>query len=175
VWGRGKLIDSPDILIDQTTRGRALKIKAAPETPPNQIKQCYLIVAVGAEHMTCRTWNGTTMGSNDIKIAKPPEFRESYAEETLPSGVTIVYSAWNWTDQTRTATPDDSTPAETQVIVPRYLISAMSDDEVPIVLDNSMIWADRVNWSGADDGAGADVKLIDINISGRYWCKIDET
>jgi hypothetical protein len=173
VWGRGKLIDSPDIIIQQTTRGRSLLIK--PRTnpaPPAKPFDCYIVSAIADEWITCRTWNGTECGTNDIKIAKFPESRKSYAQEILPSGVTVTYSAWNWSSQTRIATPNDTGTAETQIIVPRYILSNVSDptNVTPSVTNKSLVWAAPVTFSGADDGTGKDIGLLEI--TNRYWCKL---
>jgi hypothetical protein len=68
-----------------------------------------------SDYVVARTWDGTTLGSTDIYIARPPNLRPSITSETI-DGVAITYT-WSNGNQ-RSAT--DGTNTETQKVFPRY-------------------------------------------------------
>jgi hypothetical protein len=68
-----------------------------------------------SDYVVARTWDGTTLGTTDIKIARPPNLRPSITSETI-DGVAITYT-WSNGNQ-RSAT--DGTNTETQKVFPRY-------------------------------------------------------
>lgn len=71
-------------------------------------------------------------------------------------GVTITYSSWDTSGQTRSAT--DGSITETHVITPRYLVG-------------DLLWAVKVvpEWA-----TGEPAHWMDINADGRAWGKVME-
>jgi len=110
------------------------------------------------EHIICRSWNGTTEGTEDVKIAKPHELR--YSIESAEIGaVFVTYSGYDVLGQQRIATPSGGT-AETQLITPRYIpdrlifaVSAFTD----------------VTIEGDIPEDDEELTLIDLNVGGRAW------
>jgi len=109
------------------------------------------------EFIICRSWDGTTEGSVDVKIAKPPKLRFSITSETI-DGTDVTYDGYDLTAQTRNAT--DGTTTETQVIVPRYLV----DD---------LIFASRANSLATDEDENP-IGLMDENRDARAWASVNE-
>lgn len=113
------------------------------------------IKSIGQNSYTCRTWDGTTEGSSDITVAKPPEMR-GISSETLDS-VSISYDYDGDTTYT-TRTASWSGGSEDQGIVPRFASS------------NTEIWATQ-----PDGGTGvSSVTWIDINVAARAWAAMPE-
>jgi len=104
--------------------------------------------SMSGDYLVCRTWDGTTEGDTDVKVAKPYLLRES----TTRTGYTYNYTG----DQARTSTKTSDGSTEDQVIVPAYV----EDDE---------IWATKAD-TGVTVG-GVDVTYIDLNLDARAWAK----
>lgn len=109
--------------------------------------------SMGTDHLVCRTWDGTTEGSTDIKIAKPDKLRFSITAATIDT-VALAYSDYDTSAQTRSAS--DGTSSETQVITPRYLV-------------NDLIWA--MTCTTLVTVTGTVLTLLDLNISARAWAR----
>jgi hypothetical protein len=116
----------------------------------------YHLQEVHDEYLLCVTWDGETEGTEQIKIAKPDKLRSSVDEEEI-DGITVTYSSYDPTAQTRHASSGaaPNTTEEDQVIVPRYL----TDD---------VIFAAPVKSMAVDED-GEDILLLDLNISARAW------
>jgi hypothetical protein len=114
---------------------------------------------MSTDYIICRSWDGTTEGSTDVKIAKAPELRFSITSEVI-DGDTVNYDGYDLDAQTRNAS--DGTTTETQVIVPRYLP------------DVTIIFACRANSLGKDDDDNP-IGLLDLNVAGRAWAKTEST
>lgn len=145
-----RMQETPDASTSRTTRGF--------QVIPNKgggggiSLSTYRFKSMGTNHIVCRTWNGTTEGSSDVKIAKPPEMWFSVTSETL-RGETISYSSYDLVNQTRLA----SKPGlvfETQLITRKYEV-------------NDIIWACAARTFVT---VGSEVlSLIDLNRGARAW------
>lgn len=111
--------------------------------------------SMDTDFIVCRSWDGTNEGSEDVKIAKPPELRFSIVTETI-DGTDVTYDGYDLDAQTRFA--HDGTTDETQVIVPRYLV-------------DSLVYVCRANSCGTDEDENP-IGLLDLNVSGRAWAAV---
>lgn len=80
----------------------------------------YRFKSNAADHIICRSWDGTTEGTIDVLIAKQPTIRNSVTSETL-RGVPTTYSAWDLTAQTRMASVGGT--IETHYITPPFNVN----------------------------------------------------
>lgn len=137
----------------------------------------FLVKEVFDDYLRCRTFDGTTEGDTDIKVAKPPELRKTpyhgktIAYTQLGSSFSLSYSYTN--AYTRTVTKvAGGTGSETQVIVPAYIGAATGDykgeqiyaitgvgNGTGVVLNPGTQNEERVNW-------------LDMNVGGRMWAKV---
>lgn len=115
----------------------------------------YRVKSRTGEYLVCRTWDGTTEGSTDVKVAKSFSCRRP-TTETL-GGVVITYAYTNGSDSlndSRTAT--GTGVSETQMVVPYWTV-------------DGVIAVATIGYSGvAVDGA--DLKLIEV--SARCWAQV---
>jgi hypothetical protein len=110
----------------------------------------YRLKAVGADTLTCRTWDGATEGGTDVTVAKNHKLRNSIASAVI-DGVTVNYTYPTTT--TRIASIGAS--SESQVVVPRYIVN------------------DIVFVTSPSGGTGvSSVSKLDINADGRAWAKV---
>lgn len=118
------------------------------------------VKSVQDDHLVCRTWDGTTEGTYDIKVAKPPTLRKTpYHGKTITfNGSALTFSYSN--GFTRTVTKGTST--ETQIIVPAYTGTGAG-------YGGEEIYAEYCP-TGLLIG-GEVVGLVDKNIDGRQWAK----
>lgn len=117
-----------------------------------QVSQ-YRIKSVGADHLVCRTWDGTTEGTLDLLVAKPYLLRRTPFDGQTRDGITYTYSS----DIAREA--DDGSTTETQVVVPSWV----ADD---------IIYATREVQGGVEaEGGGEELFWVDDNRDGRAWAK----
>lgn len=142
-----RIIPHPTIRARAGTNGIALQVlqSSGPIT-------VWRFKSMETEFIICRSWNGETEGSTDVKIAKPSKLRFSIVLETI-DGSDVNYDGYDLTAQTRNAS--DGTNSETQVIVPRYLV----DD---------LIFACRANSLATDEDEHK-IGLMDMNVDGRAW------
>lgn len=112
--------------------------------------QQFKIVSIGADHLVCHAYDGTTEGAVIFFIAKPWLLRRSL---TAWNGMTFTYSS----DQARTATLGAST--ESQVVVPAYVAGDVIYALGNVIGGNSVVTASPVNW-------------VDVNADGRAWAKV---
>jgi hypothetical protein len=69
-----------------------------------------------SDYLVCRTWDGTTLGSSAVYVAKPQNFRRTVLTEII-DGVNIVYT---WVNSNQRSAYD-GTNTETQKPFPRYV------------------------------------------------------
>lgn len=115
--------------------------------------------------ITCKTWDGVTLGTDTVQIAKPFTLRRKPFEGFVWNGIT--YSFQSNIERTAIKTIPGNPPTEQtekQVIVPAYTM-------------NQTIYAakDVVGGVGAtyDDEAGVaqNAVWVDLNVDGRSWAK----
>lgn len=141
--------------VNRTSRGFSLV--------PHQQRRAGIIIglyrfkSMMGDWLVCRTWDGITEGTTDIKIAKPPRLRFSVLTLTMIDGTVITYTDYDTDNQTRTAT-DDSGKTESQVIGEPYLL-------------NDIIYAAPARTLVRDD-TGKTITLLDLNDDGRAWEQI---
>lgn len=115
----------------------------------------YRVKSRTGEYLVCRTWDGTTEGSTDVKVAKSFSCRRP-TTETL-GGVAITYAYTNGSDSlndSRTAT--GTGVSETQMVVPYWTV-------------DGVIAVATIAYSGVT-ADGADLKLIEV--SARCWAQV---
>jgi hypothetical protein len=117
----------------------------------------FKLKSVQADYLTCRTWDGTTEGSTDIYIAKPPKLRHVASESLVGTTWTYTYSAeTGYEDGKRSAS--DGTNTEKQVVIPVYVIG------------------DEIFASTPDNGtdvtvSATELTYLDLNVDGRAWAR----
>lgn len=113
--------------------------------------------SIQAEYLVCRTWDGTTEGTEDVNIAKPYLLRQSITSRTM-HGTPITYTyPGGATSQTRQATGSGRT--ETGFITEAYVV-------------NDIIWAVRATTLVTVSGTA--LSLLDANVDGRCWGAIEQ-
>lgn len=118
--------------------------------------QQYKIVSDGGDYWNAKTWDGTTLGSTVVKIAKPYKLRCGVGAITseVIRGVTYSYTyTASGIEYYRTTTGSDG--------------SSSVDYITPPALANDIIYA--LVFSTATPSSLAAVTLIDINADGRAW------
>lgn len=116
----------------------------------------FRVKSVQGDYVTCRTWDGTTEGGTDIKIAKPPKLRHSVTSESI-EGVTISYSystRSNNNDGQRTASASGA--SQTEIIMPVYIT-------------NDVIFATKPLRGTGVSVSGTPLEYLDLNVDGRAW------
>lgn len=122
---------------------------------------------------TCRSWSGEEEGDADIFVARPFGHRvsnfdgQSIAWSSDGDAFTATYAYTSATKRTKTI----SGTAETQVLIPYFktdfdLIYAITVKE-PITIG--------VSNTRLTDPNDAPIKLLDLNVEGRAWAKLDTT
>lgn len=116
---------------------------------------CLVIQTALANYFICRTWDGSTVGTTDIYVAKARNCQQPASRVYL--GVTYDYTYTPGADGINdTRVSDDGTDTETQMVTPPY------DDDL-------IIYAKRVSWSGVSVD-GKDLKLMED--TERCWAKV---
>jgi hypothetical protein len=126
-------VQTPQTAVNRTTRGVSilnLPVIAAAPAPVSPARMFKITAFNGGASFTARTWDGTTLGTTDIVIAKPFEQRTSHGSEAA-DGVTFTLSYPPTTTDANGATLRDNNrtsvgggrPPESQVVYPRYKIS----------------------------------------------------
>lgn len=130
-----------------------------PASSPTAVVQLYKITnIVNVDYLVCRTWDGTTLGSEDVNVAKPYHLRRGPFHGQTINGVTYTYI----TAQRRTLTHTTLTPATAtseEFVTPPYAV-------------NDQILA--VEPQGGPTGGSVTSSLSgatweDINNAGRIW------
>lgn len=107
------------------------------------------------DYIICRTWDGTTEGTEDIKVGKPVGLRYE-TTRNLGSFQVITYS-WS-TAISRQAANTSTFITENQVIVPQYVV----DDLILVAT------CDYTEVYDEDDNP---IYYVDSNNAGRAWAK----
>lgn len=111
----------------------------------------FKVQSVHTDYLTCRTYDGTTTGTEDINVAMPWDLRRTPFHGLTVNGITYTYSS----DIQRSAT--NGTTTETHVITPPYFT-------------NCEIWAFRAVGGGTSVTVSSDgLVWQDMNVSGRAW------
>lgn len=137
-----------------------------------KIKQL-LLKSIENDFYTCRSWNGQTEGSSDIFVARPFGHRVTNFD-----GQTIAWSSdgdsfsatYAYTSATKRIKTISGT-AETQVLIPYFksdfdLIYAVTVKQ-PITIRSGG------GYTRLLDPNGAPIKLLDLNVEGRAWAKLE--
>ncbi len=106
------------------------------------------------------TWDGTTRGSDDIRILKPWFLRGTFWNDRVSARVGIRYEQFDDAKRTASKSGEDD---ETQWIIPSYEI-------------NDVIFAISNVYGGFEtqtvDPASKDALWMDLNVDGRMWAKV---
>ena len=112
--------------------------------------QQFKVKSIGNDHVICNTWDGVTLGTVDVVVAKPYHLRRSTWHSVTRDGWTYSYS----TGSSRTATNGDS--SATHVIFEAY---AAGD----------VIYADRPVGGTGVTFNDRKVRWCDQNRDARRW------
>jgi hypothetical protein len=111
----------------------------------------FRVKTIQNDYLVCRTYDGTTEGSEDINVAKPWDLRRTPFHGVAVNGITCTYSS----AIARSATNGSVT--ESQVITPPYFA-------------NCEIWAFKAVGGGTSVTVSSDTLVWqDMNVSGRAW------
>lgn len=118
------------------------------------------VKSVDGDYLTCRTWDGTTEGSYDIAVAKPPHLRHSLTSQNV-NGVTVSYGSFGITGGMcqRTASAGGYV-TQTEWVLPVWQIAGTGTD--------AEIWADMPAGGTGVEGT----TLMDTNRDARAWCQV---
>ena len=100
------------------------------------------------DYITCRTWDGTTEGTHDVLVAKPPQLRHDY---TLYAGLTGL-----------TTTAVDEVTATNGLVIESWKVTTS------YVIDGD-IWATTPPSGTGVTASGNRVVWLDENRDGRVW------
>lgn len=111
----------------------------------------FRLKSVAANHLVCRTWDGTTEGTADVLVAKSFLLRNSIVSRTIDA-LTISYTYATTTEREA----DDGSNTETQVVVPHFVV-------------NDLIYASFATTLVTV--ADVPLTLMDNNRDGRAWAR----
>ena len=97
---------------------------------PYPAQQYVLKTLSNADYYIANTWDGRSVGTNDVKIAKPKRLR-AVASETI-DGVTVTYSYGTPADDNM-RTASDGANSEFQVVFPRFKAHGTSSGDTVIL------------------------------------------
>jgi hypothetical protein len=131
--------------------------------------QQFKIVSDGGDYWNCKTWDGTTLGSSVVKVAKPLKIRcdaGAIASETIYRGGSGIVQSYTYAPQTVSG------------VVAYYIRTVtvggnvIENDVVePDPLANDIIYA--VNgFVTATPSSLVGVTYLDINADGRAWAEV---
>lgn len=115
--------------------------------------------------ITAKTWDGMTLGTEIIQIAKPFTLRRKPFEGFIWNDIT--YSFQSNIDRTANKTIPGNPPreqTERQVIVPAYTVDQTIYAAKEVVGGVGATYDD-------DDGVAQNAKWLDLNVDGRSWAK----
>jgi hypothetical protein len=124
------------------------------------VAQMFAITALSGDYLTCREWDGETLGDEDIYVAKPIRCRTSNTTETV-DGIALTYT-YDDEDPSNVRLASDGTNTQWEVCYPRYVIR--NDDEI-----YSVIWATR-----SANGTGVEIEGVPVEwveLSARIWLR----
>ena len=156
-----RLVEGPGYRLIRMTRGTALEIEPSKGGGGSTVKH-YLVKSIEGDFMTCREYDGTTEGDEDVYIARDPELRRSRFE-----GRSIAYNSdgdsftatYTYTSNTKRVKTVGGVP-ETQVIIPYY----KTDSTI-------ILAAQSANKSGVTDPDEADIYIVEL--TQRAWAKLE--
>lgn len=157
------------VLSTRLLRGRGYKLKITPagtflEIDPGTSSglQPHVFVSMDDDFIVCHTWDGTTAGTKDVLIAKPPELQFSIRQETIENEL-VQYTNYDQKAQTRHAT--SPTFGEDQEITPLYLPASSGGRFNGY---QTLIYAMPAR-TFINDTDGNPIGLIDTNVGAREW------
>lgn len=125
------------------------------------ITQCFHIKSINNDYLTCRTWDGSNEGGEDVYVAKDIYFRLSYTSIVIDS---TTYTFTSYTNNQRTST--SGAVSQVEVVYPRYdVYSTPSAGVTPV----GTIWAQTSNYTGVTV-SDEPVTWIEVAPS-RVWIK----
>lgn len=163
------IVDSYNVRTRESTHGTTLEIQAGGGSGAS-IRQ-FRVKSIQNDFYTCREWNGTTEGTDDVSVARPFEHRvsnfngQSVAYSSDGDVFTATYAYTSATKRTKTV----SGTAETQVLVPYFkdgfhLIYAVNV--------SAPLTAGPAN-TPITGPSGDAITLLDLNVDGRAWAKLE--
>jgi len=120
-------------------------------TPTGSKTGVFRFKSFDTDRIICRTWDGTTEGSEDIAVALPFLLRKTPFDGETVNGITYTYISTTLRDAT------DGTITERQSIVPRYFTN-------DIIYATSMTSHDVII-------SGQRLLLQELNVDGRQWAR----
>lgn len=156
----------------RTLNGTLLVSEAIAQDTGAKIQQL-LLKSIENDFYTCRSWDGETEGDTDIFVARPFGHRytnfhgQSIAWSSDGDSFTATYDYISATKRTKTI----NGTAETQVLIPYFksdfdLIYAITVKE-PITIRSG------TGYTRLLDPNDRPIKLLDLNVEGRAWAKLD--
>lgn len=161
--------------------GRGYRVKVSPEgtileidalggggaAAPALSLQRFRLKSIGANTLTCRTWDGSSEGATDVLVAKPTKLRNAIVTELIDARV-ITYSYPSNIERVAAAT---GFPDEQQNIVPRYLgpYSYVNAQAQTVTYSGDEIYA--AQFSTPIIATPTPVYYLDVNVDGRAWAK----
>ncbi len=157
LWRQGealtaKKLSQPVDAINRIQKGIPLPKQIVTREFPKAACKQFKIKSIQGDYITCNSWDGTTLGTEDVLIAKPYLLRKTPFHNLTRNSVSYVYS----TDVKRTATKSPDT--ETQVIVPEYVVGDIILALSNIIGGTSITSPQIIIWN-------------EVNESGRAWAK----
>jgi hypothetical protein len=116
-----------------------------------------LVQSVGNDYLICKTYVDSTLGDDDLYVAKPFKLRRSPFH-----GETINSLSYSYLSPIARTVSHASTPTwvMTQTVVPAY------------TLNFDIIYAISSSKIGMVTEAGSDIKYLDINADARQWARL---
>ena len=122
----------------------------------------FRVKGVQGDYVTCRTWDGTTQGGDDILVAKAPALRHSLLAQTI-DGNSVTFDGHTITGGVckRVAHAAGFTD-QNEYVLPQWQISTGQDSE---------IWAIQPTAGTGVSVGGIAVDWLDLNVDARAWCE----
>jgi hypothetical protein len=117
------------------------------------------------DYWSCYTWDGTTLGSTFVKVAKPYKLRCSTGaiQIEVVRGSTLYYQ-YSYASGIYTRSVFGNVNMTTQSLLERDVIN-------PSPLVNDIIYA-ASGFSTLSPSTLTDVTYLDLNVDGRAWAEI---
>lgn len=144
--------------------------RPSPAAAPSGLRIAQMItvnVSSFGDYMLCRTWDGTTEGATMIAVARPFLLRKSVFDGFIIDDYSYAYASVSQ----RTKTRQSDRKAETQVIVPGYVNSDLSDIRHIIYAATGIAGGTKVLETGNELDPTKPVAWLDLNVDGRAWAK----
>lgn len=120
----------------------------------------YIVKSAMPNYLVCRTYDGTTEGSEDVNVCKPFSAQQPSEETVATILINYTYSPGpDALNDFRLAESDDFNIgiSEQQVVIPYWATTGT----------NAIIVAIGIDHTGVDDEDGNEIKLIEV--SSRCW------